>query len=318
MQKSKPLFFDFVEDEYFELPRFGKYKSVDVNSCMNERTQIRQNETVLSNDERDLSQNERIRDYSPGDISINTPSMPFSGFNVKEHHNMFALSQRAFKNNIIQDDVSHKYRIDHKLQENKRNVYHISKQGFPIRANVDSSKVISIQKQNRMFDTSNYIVKNVKNSLQTSKNKFSKVQKSNENSDMFRNYKVQKAGSIRNNKNLIEAKRTYSQFCTNFGGNEKVKPFMNESASTLNYSKSFKKKYSCQTPMELDEMEVHSNPTMALNKQESVGFTGYSHQKAVHGGFNNLNFKTLERNISEFGQNESGDRSMISGYSGKQ
>lgn len=95
MQKSKPLFFDFVEDEYFELPRFGKYKSAEINNLVNQRAISRQNETILSNDERDLSQNERIRDYSPGDISIIAPNMQFSGYNLKEHHSMFSHNQRA-------------------------------------------------------------------------------------------------------------------------------------------------------------------------------------------------------------------------------
>lgn len=316
MQKSKPLFFDFVEDEYFELPRFGKYKSTEINTFASERVNPRQNETILSNEERELSQNERIRDYSPGDISINAPNMQFSGFNFKEHHNMFSHNQRSLKNNIIQDNVSHKYRIDHKLQENKRNVYHISKQGFPIRANVDNTSSVSVQKQNRMFDTSNYIIKNAKNPSQTAKSKQTKGFKSNENSDTFKNYKIQKAGSIQNNKDLFEEKATYSQFHKNFEGKDRIKQFSKEHMSMLNYSKSFRKKYSCQTPMELDEMEVLSNPTMIYKKQESGVFANYNNKKSIHAGFKNINFNTLERNISDFGQNESGDRSMKSGFSG--
>lgn len=41
------------------------------------------------NIERDSSQNDRYRDYSPGDVVIKTPSIPFAMLHYKQPQSMF-------------------------------------------------------------------------------------------------------------------------------------------------------------------------------------------------------------------------------------
>mmetsp|Transcript_25051 Transcript_25051/g.28795 ORF Transcript_25051/g.28795 Transcript_25051/m.28795 type:complete len:213 (+) Transcript_25051:694-1332(+) len=79
------------------------------------------------------------------------------------------------------------------------------------------------------------------------------------------------------------------------------------------------KKHGCQTPIELDDMEVYSNPTVYMKKHESENMSKHQEFASTPDELKYIHFKTLERNISDFGRydrQESGQRSMISDFSG--
>lgn len=113
--------------------------------------------------EREVSQNERYRDYSPGDVQIQTPSAPFPGLNLRHVHNMFDLNDRVLNNRFNEMDISHKYRIDNKLKESKKNTYHLKHKQGSDRSYVgqDPSRRM---RHPRKIDTSNYTVKSINNS----------------------------------------------------------------------------------------------------------------------------------------------------------
>jgi len=102
--------------------------------------------------ERELSQNDRYRDYSPGNIIIKTPSVSFPSFSMEGVQNIFALNDQVLDNHYTTADIHHKLRIDHKLLENRKNAYHI-KYSKPVD---NRNMYIKVSNQNRIFNTSNY------------------------------------------------------------------------------------------------------------------------------------------------------------------
>lgn len=102
--------------------------------------------------ERDLSQNERYRDYSPGNIVIKTPNVPFSALHLKEVHKMFESQPENYPN------VNIHHMTDSNLLsriKSYKNTYHISQ-------NMANGMFQKSGPTIRPFNVSNYKVKSCK------------------------------------------------------------------------------------------------------------------------------------------------------------
>ena len=112
---------------------------------------------------RDNSISDRYRDYSPGEVVIQTPSIPFSGINLKEVRNMFSLNNDDFNNHLQQlSSTQNKSRVSQ-----KRNLNGQQRSTQAATANKNSFYSKAATTHSRPFDTSKYKVKTLKHSKST-------------------------------------------------------------------------------------------------------------------------------------------------------
>lgn len=151
---------DYEAENYPELPRFGKYKSVELRS--KKRSIESQKPTQSLNISRDNTPSDRYRDYSPGEVQIRTPNILYPNFTSAPMFQNFSNKQ---SNKYNAEEISHKYRIDPHLKENKKNTYHMRQNTNP---NLSLFQPKSKRHQrHRKIDTSNYIVKSLNASKHT-------------------------------------------------------------------------------------------------------------------------------------------------------
>lgn len=286
---------EFDEDEYFDLPRFGKYNSVEVKPLGHRISEYDRSIMKPLKIERDPSQNERYRDYSPGDVQIKTPSIPFSGMNLKQAHNMFDHNQKLAQNRYKQNDISQKYRIDSQIQSNKKNAYHL-KQNQSV-TGTESRLGAKRGKQGRAIDTSNYVLKSMNNSRRVLKNKQTLLKPSIDAPELM----PHQGKRTKHNRNdyRMQGTLTYSKVHSE-NQQALLKQQIFSHYANAHLSMPFHKKY--------EDMETQSNPAI-FNQKYTPGNEDFR-----------LYDKTLERQISDFGHHEryeSGDRSMVSGCSAK-
>ncbi|CAI2363234.1 unnamed protein product [Moneuplotes crassus] len=136
---------DYEDDRYPGLPSFGKYKSVSMNKqnslVDNSRSRVKNVQTPS-----DVVQNGRYRDYSPGDIVINTP--------VMSNHIQINQAYKKYKN----DKISQKYR-QKPIKSSLGQSYQIMPQDLTYH-----QKVLKAKQKRRKFNTSNYSVKSLNKS----------------------------------------------------------------------------------------------------------------------------------------------------------
>jgi len=188
------------EDEYPDLPRFGKSRSWH-SQYKSKMKDYHENVIQPLKIERDTSQNDRFRDYSPGDVKVQTPSCPFPGLNLKRVNNMFDTNDKVLNNDRYKQDISQKYRVENKSKGISKNAYHL-----PHSQNEMGTKRISRKlKQNRSkIDTSNYSVKSVKNSKQVAIKHQKHIKQSLGNSEFTHNRRN------RRNNQKVQNQLTYS------------------------------------------------------------------------------------------------------------
>jgi hypothetical protein len=151
---------DYEAENYPELPRFGKYKSVELRS--NKKSQETLKPNLTQQVSRDHTPTDRYRDYSPGDVQIYTPNILYPSFTSAP---MFQNVKSKQSNKYNAEDISHKYRIEPHINENKKNAYHMRQNKDPNQSVAYSRNSKKRSQRHRKIDTSNYIVK----SLNTSK-----------------------------------------------------------------------------------------------------------------------------------------------------